>query len=49
MVALLGPNRVGKSTLMNSLSGLMRARSGRVVFRGHRIDRLPAHRIVASA
>jgi len=46
VVALLGPNGAGKSTLMNTLSGLVRARSGRVVFHGHRIDRLPAHRIV---
>jgi branched-chain amino acid transport system ATP-binding protein len=46
VVAVLGPNGAGKSTLMNTLSGLVRPRSGRVSFRGHRIERLPPHRIV---
>jgi len=46
VVALLGPNGAGKSTLMNTLSGLMRPHRGRVTFRGHRIERLPPHRIV---
>ncbi|MBI4587936.1 MAG: ABC transporter ATP-binding protein [Candidatus Rokubacteria bacterium] len=47
IVCLLGPNGAGKSTLMNTLSGLLKPRTGRVEFRGKRIDRLPAHRIVA--
>jgi branched-chain amino acid transport system ATP-binding protein len=46
VVALLGPNGAGKSTLMNTLSGLVRAQRGTVTFRGRRIERLPAHRIV---
>ena len=46
VVALLGPNGAGKSTLMNTLSGLVRAQRGAVTFRGQRIERLPAHRIV---
>jgi branched-chain amino acid transport system ATP-binding protein len=46
VVALLGPNGAGKSTLMNTLSGLVRAQAGTVTFRGQRIERLPAHRIV---
>ncbi len=47
VVAILGPNGAGKSTLMNTLSGLVGARSGRITFKGHRIDGLPPHRIVA--
>ena len=46
VVALLGPDGAGKSTLMNTLSGLVRARRGNVTFRGRRIERLPPHRIV---
>jgi branched-chain amino acid transport system ATP-binding protein len=47
MVALLGPNGAGKSTLMNSISGLLRPRAGEVVFDGHAITTLPAHRRVS--
>jgi branched-chain amino acid transport system ATP-binding protein len=46
IVALLGPNGAGKSTLMNTISGLLRPRGGEVVFAGHPIAGLPAHRIV---
>jgi branched-chain amino acid transport system ATP-binding protein len=44
IVALLGPNGAGKSTLMNTISGLIAPRAGRIMFRGQRIDGLPAHR-----
>ena len=47
IVALLGPNGAGKSTLMNSLSGLLRPRAGDVLFDGHAITGLPAHRRVS--
>ena len=42
--ALIGPNGAGKTTLVNQLSGDLIADSGRVVFRGQDITRLPAHR-----
>jgi branched-chain amino acid transport system ATP-binding protein len=44
IVAVLGPNGAGKSTLMNTTSGLLAPRAGRIIFRGERIDGLPAHR-----
>ena len=44
IVAVLGPNGAGKSTLMNTISGLLAPRAGRIIFRGKRIDGLPAHR-----
>ncbi len=43
--SIIGPNGAGKTTLFNLLSGTYRATSGRVVFRGRDITRLPPHRI----
>lgn len=45
VVGLLGPNGSGKTTAMNLISGALRADAGEVVFDGHRIERLPPHRI----
>src|SRR5205823_13015802 len=42
---LIGPNGAGKTTLMNLISGLMALSSGRLTFRGQRVDGLPPHRI----
>ena len=35
VVALLGRNGMGKTTMLNSLVGLVKPRAGRVVFQGH--------------
>ena len=45
VVALLGRNGVGKTTLVRSIIGLTPAARGRIVFRDTDITRLPAHRI----
>jgi branched-chain amino acid transport system ATP-binding protein len=47
VVALIGSNGAGKTTTLRTLSGLQRATAGEVRFDGDRIDRLPAHEIVA--
>lgn len=47
VVALLGRNGVGKTTLMRAISGLTPARSGVIRHRQHDITRLPAHLIAA--
>ena len=39
---VLGPNGAGKSTLMKALSGEWHTQSGRVLFDGHDIRRMPA-------
>jgi len=46
IVALIGSNGAGKTTLLSTLSGLQRARSGRIVFNGEAIQGATAQRIV---
>ena len=48
VVTIIGSNGAGKSTTLRSISGLTPARSGKVVFQGQEITRLPAHEIVGS-
>jgi len=45
IVGLLGPNGSGKTTVLNLLSGALRADSGSIALRGEAIGRLPAHKI----
>ena len=45
VVALLGRNGMGKTTLLRAICGLHPARSGEVVFRGEHVEAEPAHRI----
>jgi len=45
VVALLGRNGVGKTTLARSIIGLTPARRGRILFKDADITRLPSHRI----
>jgi branched-chain amino acid transport system ATP-binding protein len=42
-VCLVGRNGAGKTTTIDSIMGLLPVRSGRVMFRGHDISRLPPH------
>ncbi|MDI6894990.1 MAG: ABC transporter ATP-binding protein [Bacillota bacterium] len=46
IVTLIGANGAGKSTTLRTISGLVRARSGQVIYRGTDITRAPAHQIV---
>jgi branched-chain amino acid transport system ATP-binding protein len=45
VVALLGRNGVGKTTLARSIVGLTPARRGNILFKGTDITHMPAHRI----
>ena len=47
IVTLIGANGAGKTTTLRTLSGLLRAKSGRVIFQGADITQLPPHQIVA--
>ncbi len=46
IVALIGSNGAGKSTTLNTISGLIRPRSGTIMFDGVDVARVPAHKIV---
>ncbi len=43
MVCLIGRNGVGKTTLLKSLIGLLKPRSGEIMFEGHGMERQPPH------
>ncbi len=47
IVTLIGANGAGKSTTLRAISGLIKARGGRVRYDGEDITNLPAHAIVA--
>jgi branched-chain amino acid transport system ATP-binding protein len=46
VVALIGANGAGKSTMINTISGLVPPAEGKILFGGERIDRIPPERIV---
>lgn len=46
-VALLGANGAGKSTTLRTISGLIKPKSGKILFNGNSIVGVPAHKIVS--
>ena len=46
VVTLIGANGAGKSTTLQTISGLLRSRTGSVEFMGENISRLPPHKIL---
>src|SRR6516164_10455994 len=46
IITLVGSNGAGKSTTLRTISGLIRARHGKVLFEGEEITNRPPHRIV---
>jgi len=45
IVAIVGANGVGKTSLIRTIAGIERARAGRITFKGTDITRLDSHRI----
>ena len=45
--AIIGPNGAGKTTLVGMLSGRIKPNSGRILFEGKDVTRLPAHKRIS--
>lgn len=47
IVSLIGANGAGKTTILHTVSGLIKAKGGTICFGGEDITKTPAHKIVA--
>jgi branched-chain amino acid transport system ATP-binding protein len=47
IVTLVGANGAGKTTMLRTISGIVKPRRGTILFEGENIAGLPAHKIVA--
>ncbi len=46
IVTLIGANGAGKSTTLQTVSGLLHSKTGSITFLGEKLDNTPAHKIV---
>jgi len=46
IVTLIGANGAGKSTTLNTISGLLKSKTGSIRFNGEDIAKIPAHKLV---
>lgn len=47
VIALIGANGAGKTTILHTITGLLNAKKGSVWFEGKDITKIPAHKIVS--
>ena len=47
IIALIGANGAGKTTILHTISGLVPAKSGSITFNGTELTKTPAHKIVS--
>ena len=47
VIALIGANGAGKTTILHTVTGLLSPKGGNVVFEGTDITKIPAHKIVS--
>ena len=47
VIALLGANGAGKTTILHTITGLVSAKSGSIEFEGKELTKIPAHKIVS--
>ncbi|MBO5683128.1 MAG: ABC transporter ATP-binding protein [Clostridia bacterium] len=47
IVSLIGANGAGKTTTLHTITGLIRPKSGSVVYKGTELTHVPAHKIVS--
>ena len=46
VIALIGANGAGKTTILHTISGLIAPKKGSIVFEGQELTKIPAHKIV---
>ncbi|PLX69834.1 MAG: ABC transporter ATP-binding protein [Denitrovibrio sp.] len=46
IVSILGANGAGKTTTLRTISGLLKAKSGQILYNGTDLTKVPAHKIV---
>lgn len=47
VIALIGANGAGKTTILHTISGLLTPKTGNVIFEGSDITKIPGHKIVS--
>ena len=47
IVTLIGANGTGKSTTLNTISGLLHSKTGSITFMGENLGKIPCHKIVS--
>ena len=47
VIALIGANGAGKTTILHTITGLIPAKSGSILFEGKELTKTPAHKIVS--
>lgn len=47
IIALIGANGAGKTTILHTITGLIQAKSGSIEFEGKELTKTPAHKIVS--
>ncbi len=47
IIALIGANGAGKTTILHTITGLIQAKSGSIEFNGKELTKTPAHKIVS--
>lgn len=47
VIALIGANGAGKTTILHSVTGLVPAKTGEIIFEGKNITKVPGHKIVS--
>lgn len=47
VIALIGANGAGKTTILHTVTGLLSPKKGSVVFEGQEVTKIPAHKIVS--
>ena len=47
VIALIGANGAGKTTILHTITGLVPAKSGSILFEGKELTKTPAHKIVS--